>query len=162
MSPRKKERINDIQRTDKLKLSAFKLHCSGVHACKLYNPYDNKCIVEYGTCKANVGCPYKIAELKTQECEELKNEICNLGLGINGDIKPKVFGKSLEEIREALLLNNRYKQALDKIEGICSQDRTIVNVCLISTQLEEPRVKYDIQDEILDIISKAKGEENDR
>lgn len=121
--------------------------------------------------------------------------ICHLGLGLNGDIKPTVFGKSLDEIHEALLLNNRYKQALepfedeyfkgldtkqiaelakksirlttenrkleavlDEIEGICSQDRTIVNVCLISTQLEEPRVKYDIQDEILDIICQAKGE----
>lgn len=53
--------------------------------------------------------------------------------------------------------NRKLEDALDEIEGICSQDRTIVNVCLISTQLEEPRVKYDIQDEILDIISKAKG-----
>lgn len=56
--------------------------------------------------------------------------------------------------------NIKLRYAIDEIEGICSQDRTIVNVCLISTQLEEPRVKYDIQDEILDIISKAKGEEN--
>lgn len=111
-----------------------------------------------GYCLCDPNCYYKQLQRKIAEYEELKDEICNLSLGINGDIKPKVFGRSLKEILEALLLNKRYKQALDEIKGICSQDRTISDVRLICSQSEKHRVKYDIQDKILDIISRAKGD----
>lgn len=42
----------------------------GVWACRLYKPMDKNSFVKYGTCGANSTCPYKIAELKTQECEK--------------------------------------------------------------------------------------------
>lgn len=42
----------------------------GVWACKLYKPRDKNSFVKFGTCGANKTCPYKIAELKTQECEK--------------------------------------------------------------------------------------------
>lgn len=42
----------------------------GVYACSLYKPRDKNSFVKFGTCGANKTCPYKIAELKTQECEK--------------------------------------------------------------------------------------------
>lgn len=42
----------------------------GVYACSLYKPKDKNSFVKFGTCGANKTCPYKIAELKTQECEK--------------------------------------------------------------------------------------------
>lgn len=42
----------------------------GVWACRLYKPMDKNSFVKFGTCGANSTCPYKIAELKTQECEK--------------------------------------------------------------------------------------------
>lgn len=76
---------------------------------------------------------------KVAECEKLKKEIADL------------------KTVSIMIDNNRYKQALDEIKGICSQDRTISDVRLICSQSEKHRVKYDIQDKILDIISRAKG-----
>lgn len=42
----------------------------GIWACRLYKPRDKNSFVKFGTCGANSTCPYKIAELKTQECEK--------------------------------------------------------------------------------------------
>lgn len=125
----------------------------------------------------------KTKELE-KEIEILKKEICNLRLGVNGDIQPTVFGMSLDEVHKILTYTEelqakfgnffcidnqvcwdiaflkdkyiRYCKALEEIERICLQDRDISDVCLISTRLETPRCKYDIQDDILDIINKAK------
>lgn len=82
---------------------------------------------------------------KTQECEELKKKIETYKCSTN-------CHKYIEA--------DRYLKALEEIERICLQDKDISNVCLIYTRLETPRCKYDIQDEILDIISKARGEGN--
>lgn len=109
--------------------------------------------------------------------------ICHLGLGLNGDIKPTVFGKSLDEIHEALLLNNRYKQALEPFEDeyfkgldtkqiaelakksirLTTENRKLEAVL---EEIEEYCITYSdnhdcyetVYKAILDIISQAKGE----
>lgn len=109
----------------------------------------NACLVsekckEFETCKIkNI---LRQLSRKTQECEELKR-------------KNTILQNRNQQLDSATTEANRYRNALEEIEGICLQDRDISDVCLISTRLETPRCKYDIQDEILDIISKAKGEE---
>ena len=85
---------------------------------------------------------------KTAECEELKNTLNKLTRGVVIPMQEP----------EVINLADHYHKALDEIKGICSQDRTISDVRLICSQSEKHRVKYDIQDKILDIISRAKGE----
>lgn len=82
---------------------------------------------------------------RTQECEELKD-----------------YAKRQENQRETYYREFlKRNKALEEIEEICLRDRVIKDVCLVSTCFEEDRVMYDIQEEILNIINKAKGEGND-
>ena len=126
-------------------------------------------------------CDYKKLARKTQECENLKlclqqskdNNKSTLKLLEN---KHKEYEELKKKLRELELENttlqnryqqldgsitecNRYRKALEEIEKICLQDRAIKDVCLVSTCFKRDRVVYDIQEEILDIINKAKGEE---
>lgn len=110
-----------------------------------------------GYCLCDPNCYYKQLQRKIAEYEELKDEICNLSLGINGDIKPKVFGRSLKEILEALLLNKRYKQALDEIEKLASKN---IREFHFNNLIQTVQVMSDFTKDfkqILDIISRAKG-----
>ena len=87
-------------------------------------------------------------------------------------VSKKEYEELEKELRELKLkhttLQNRYQQldgatrylkALEEIEKICLQDRAIKDVCLVSTCFERDRVVYDIQEEILDILNKAKGKQ---
>ena len=47
----------------------------GIYACTLYNPSDNNCIVQYGTCAANKYCPHKKALSIEQENQRLREVI---------------------------------------------------------------------------------------
>lgn len=94
---------------------------------------------------------------KTAECEELKESASIAEDNFACEIQARLYHQN--EWLKFSEENARYRNALEEIERICLRDRDISDVCLISTRLETPRCKYDIQDEILDIISKAKGEE---
>lgn len=67
-------------------------------------------------------CAYKVKKLKddlvckTQECENLEKEICNIRMDINGNIQPTVFGKSLDEIHKILTGHARYRKALEAFQ----------------------------------------------
>ena len=97
-------------------------------------------------CVDNPNCYFKQLARKTQECEELK-----------------AYAQRQENQREEYYKEFLKKdKALEEIENICVQDRDIKDVCLVSTCFESHRVMYDIQEEILNIINKAKGSNNDR
>lgn len=122
---------------------------------------------------------------KTQECEELeeKNKILRQmyeSMAELCEIKDEAIidkQADIEELKEQLetaeewrikaeglnekfeLKNTHYRKALEEIAKIVTQDRNIKDVCLIPTCLETSRVAYDIQQQIIDIINKAKGEE---
>lgn len=115
------------------------------------------CYMKGNKCNDNPNCYFKQLARKTQECEELKeykavvDELTGKQIILtNKDKMPELY----ENAKDLKL--NRYRKALEEIERICLQDRDISDMCLISTRLENPRCKYDIQDEILDIISKVK------
>ena len=88
---------------------------------------------------------YKRLTCKTSECEEQENKIKKLRKNLALEIE----------------LTNRYRRALNDIGKIVIQDRNIKDVCLISTCLDAGRVAYDIQQQIIDIINKAKGRGDD-
>ena len=88
---------------------------------------------------------YKRLTCKTSECEEQENKIKKLRKNLALEIE----------------LTNRYRRALNDIGKIVIQDRNIKDVCLISTCLDADRVAYDIQQQIIDIINKAKGRGDD-
>ena len=131
-------------------------------------------------CSKNPNCYFKQLARKTQECEELKRKLSNQEQLYQNEIE--IYDKSCLQLRqenddlylERLALNtansginallevkeqecDRYLKALEEIEKICLQDRAIKDVCLVSTCFERDRVVYDIQEEILDILNKAKG-----
>lgn len=85
---------------------------------------------------------------KNEECEQLKKL---------ADANPNSTLRLRNEIRDLQAVSVKCKEALDEIKKICLQERNIQDICLISTQLTKTRIKYDIQDEILTIIDKAKG-----
>lgn len=95
---------------------------------------------------------YKRLTCKTSECEKLKEKF------------KKFFNIDNQECWDIAFLkdeNARYRRALNDIGKIVIQDRNIKDVCLISTCLDAGRVAYDIQQQIIDIINKAKGRGDD-
>lgn len=91
-----------------------------------------------------------------KECEELKEEIEALEkINRRNDqelLRRLTYASNAEKQRD------RYRKALEEIAKIVTQDRNIKDVCLIPTCLETGRVAYDIQQQIIDIINKAKGD----
>lgn len=85
---------------------------------------------------------YEIVDELKQECEELKKQKKIL----------KSWSKHLEQWKDELFKeNDRYCKALEEIEAVCLEDTR--------TFADGTQVRYDSLDEILDIISKVKGEE---
>lgn len=116
-----------------------------------------------------------------QECEELKkanqhideNRQCKgsklkrieelisaCEAGYTDEFIQKIYGiiQESEPAIDDYSIIDRYRKALNDIGKIVIQDRNIKDVCLISTCLDAGRVAYDIQQQIIDIINKAKGE----
>lgn len=75
----------------------------GVWACRLYKPMDKNSFVKFGTCGANSTCPYKIAELKTQECKKYVKALEEI----------EKYTKSFKEID----LFEEVKDIINKVKG---------------------------------------------
>ena len=67
-------------------------------------------------CCDSPNCYFKQLSRKTQECENLEKEICNIRMGVNGNIQPTVFGKSLDEIHKILTGHAHYRKALEAFQ----------------------------------------------
>lgn len=67
-------------------------------------------------CCDSPNCYFRQLARKTQECENLEKEICNIRMGVNGNIQPTVFGKSLDEIHKILTGHARYRKALEAFQ----------------------------------------------
>ena len=80
----------------------------GTYACKLYNPRDKNCLVVGGNCDSNVGCPYKQAKAKEQECEELK---------VLAEHNGRVCNQRLDKIDELEQANNKLLEQLDQLKA---------------------------------------------
>lgn len=142
-------------------------------------------VVCKATCK-NTDCYYKQLQRKTQECEALKTlakkyladyfevnkkyeelkeenqrlemQLCNdCGERDDYNIPCKMIRDLDCGLQMELEENARYRKALEKIAKIVAQDRNIKDIYFINTCLESGRVAYDIQQQIIDIIDKAKG-----
>ena len=105
----------------------------------------------------------KLKDEYVQKCEKLKSQVDEDYNYYTTELKTLRDTISNKEKRNAelFLTCGHYRKALEEIENICVQDRDIKDVCLVSTCFESHRVMYDIQEEILNIINKAKGEGND-
>ena len=98
-------------------------------------------------------CYFKQLARKTAECEELKKVI------INKNEKIKELRLSVSDLTNRLCFLNAEKsfrivdleQALDEIKSICLED--------VHTFADGTELRYDSLDDILNIISRAKGEE---
>lgn len=92
----------------------------------------------------------EVDELK-QECEKLKNQVDEDYNYYTTELKTLRDIISNKEKRNAalFLMSNRYRKALEEIERICLED---VHIFADGTEL-----RYDSLDDILDIINKLKG-----
>lgn len=91
-------------------------------------------------CKQSPNCYYKQLQRRIAECEELKKNnqiLCDLYKNVDSCLQ-----KRTEKF-------DRYRKALDEIERICLED---VHIFADGTEL-----RYDSLDDILDIINKLKG-----
>lgn len=95
-----------------------------------------------------VRCLKEEHEKLKQECEELKNTLKKLSSGVVLPAMPEP---------EVINLADRYRKALEKIEELISDDEFIR--CPIN---DDVNCNYFTRNKILDIINKAKGEENER
>lgn len=89
---------------------------------------------------------FKQLARKTQECEELKEEYTELKL------ENKELYRILADLKEVRKLNDRYRKALEEIRNIIVSENVRIR----------PKL-YDFEQDnnILDIINKAKGEGNE-
>ena len=108
-------------------------------------------------CKDHRNCGYKKLarqlQRKTQECEELKEELATYEKMLdNTEFRialTDVRTGEREVWRKLGRKADRYRKALDEIERICLED---VHIFADGTEL-----RYDSLDDILDIINKLKG-----
>ena len=146
-----------------------------------YNTFDGSCIQEQcftykllqqlqakeqecETLASQLDFEVQKKECLEQECEELKSQIETYSKMLDST----EFRVALTDVRTGERevwrklgsKADRYRKALEEIEEVCLQDRAIKDVCLVSTCFKRDRVVYDIQEEILDIIDKAKGKSN--
>lgn len=89
---------------------------------------------------------FKQLTLKTQECEELKEEYTELKL------ENKELYRILADLKEVRKLKDHYRKALEEIEGIVTKDYYDNNWADITIKI----------DSIRNIVNKAKGCENER
>lgn len=116
--------------------------CSRLIVNKLYGYVCNCEEDEHliSSCKNRPNCYFKQLSRKTTECEELKKKL-------NTSEEWRIKAENLNEKQD--LENTRYRKALDEIERICLED---VRILADGTEL-----RYDSLDDILDIINKLKG-----
>lgn len=103
------------------------------------------------SCKNRHNCNFKQLAIKTQECEALKSE------SFTREELITLQEEEIEELKRKVELMmdcpdckvDEYKKALDEIERICLED---VHIFADGTEL-----RYDSLDDILDIINKLKG-----
>lgn len=112
--------------------------------CKFWKGYcriGSLCDYAGHICEVKSDCYYKQLKRKEQECEEHRRNAesyCKsyqYSCAVNGKITDRAL---------------KYKQALDEIESICLED--------VHTFADGTELRYDSLDDILDIISRAKGE----
>lgn len=119
-----------------------------------------------------------------KEIEILEKEICNTRWGVNGDIQPTVFGKTLDEIHKILTEAEHYHKECEELKEkqkiigkaiykesieLCNENTRYrkaleeIEGVLLSYHNDLYIPKNPVADEIerliLDIISKAKGGE---
>ncbi len=135
-NPNKKQAICKYKFQDKEKFDGKPYCTCFCELCEDLPPCDDNCQIYED---------YKRLTCKTSECEEQENKIKKLRKNLALEIE----------------LTNRYRRALNDIGKIVIQDRNIKDVCLIPTCLDAGRVAYDIQQQIIDIINKAKGRGDD-
>lgn len=147
-----------------------------VSGCSVYK--NGKCLISKAKCNAR--CDYGAIYLKeqfarkTQECEELKRKLSNQEQLYQNEIE--IYNESCLQLRqenddlylERLALNtansginslleikeqenDRYRKALEEIEGLISDDEFIR--CPIN---DDVNCNYFTRNKILDIINKAK------
>lgn len=135
-NPNKEQAICKYKFQDKEKFDGKPYCTCFCELCEDLPPCDDNCQIYED---------YKRLTCKTSECEEQENKIKKLRKNLALEIE----------------LTNRYRRALNDIGKIVIQDRNIKDVCLISICLDAGRVAYDIQQQIIDIINKAKGRGDD-
>ena len=118
----------------------------GSHLCKCdktiideHKKLKNIFSVKYVNCRDNYNCYFKQLARKTEECEELK------AYTQRQENQRETYYKEFLKLSQEC---DRYRKALDEIEGIVSKDYYDDNWADISTKL----------DEIFNIINKAKGD----
>ena len=121
-------------------------HCDICNSLiKTVYPNSTKCLTEQDLrCETYQNCHYKQLARKTQECEELLKENQQLRNSLSDSLMFKFTGQENE--------TNRYLEALEIIEG------------MLQVIVESNKV-YPLQSnlyKILDIINKAKGEEDEK
>lgn len=114
-----------------------------------------------------------------KEIEILEKEICNTRWGVNGDIQPTVFGKTLDEIHKILTEAEHYHKECEELKEkqkiigkaiykesieLCNENarylKALEEIEKIAKLTKEGYMgPYYGLDEILKIISKAKEEE---
>lgn len=103
----------------------------------------------------NFDCEFKQLARKTQECEELKEELATYKKILNNPefrIALIDFKTGEREVwRKLGRKADRYRRALDEIEDYCDKQISLTGDLPFKTT----------ESDILDIISKAKGEGND-
>lgn len=113
-----------------------------VAGCKYFNRFRNICHNKNlcCDCEKNQDCYFKQLARKTKECEVLKKKL-------NTSEEWRIKAENLNEKQD--LENTRYRKALEEIEKVCLKD---VRIFADGTVL-----RYDSLDDILDIINKLKG-----
>ena len=106
----------------------------------------------YLACKDNQNCYFKQLARKTQECEELKEELATYKKILNNPefrIALTDFKTGEREVwRKLGRKADRYRKALEEIEKVCIEDTREF--------ADGTEVRYDSLDKILEIINKAK------
>lgn len=126
--------------TDKQEMIIDSVDVSGCEKYPLSNKWHGSIIFCKGGCNVYPNCEYKQLRRKTAECEELKKQ---LETSEEWQIKAESLNEKLE------LRNTRYRKALEEIEGM-------LQVIVESNKVYPLRSNLY---KILDIIRKAKGEE---
>ena len=120
-----------------------------VSKCK-YLPYCND---KQGNCAFEPNCYFKQLARKTQECEQKQKIIEELKKQLETSEKWRIKAESLNE--KLNLENTCYRKALEEIEGLISDYEFIR--CPIN---DDVNCNYFTRNKILDIINKAKEENN--
>lgn len=141
----------DVSGCRNFDIESYKL---GVYDCDLNELH--------GYCRCNNNCYFKQLARKTQECEELKEQLMETKtFDLFADKLIEKFNTD-SAIASIFKNNTRYRKALEEIGGYCNKEREkwCTENCVRSAGFCIERNCYPIRDltYILDIINKAKGE----